>query len=1107
MMTRDGNGGKGDQEVPTSTKNTKSSSEDGGSNDNEGQGFWNEGGRGFGGTMTKKRPRADETTRNAADTTTRRREEEEANEMVVVVPDSNNAHAKKCPYHHHRTTTRPRTNARRGSDDMGSAENNNNNSDEYRRLQEEILQLRKSNEELKKRLRTSTSSANANQTALSNNLLRKLAPLKELAMDSLEEGVTIADFTHPLQPLVFANQGFTEITGYTVDETVGKNCRFLQGPETEPEVVRKIKYAVMNGLSITCQLKNYKKNGEMFINNLSLKPIRNENSVVTHYVGIQSDVTKIVDSQNAEIEALKRVAIANAATESKSKFLAHMSHEIRTPLNGLIAVGQLLEDTKLDRVQRDLVTTMQSSGETLQALISDILDFSRVEAEKLSLAKEPFNPEAVIANVLEIVGIHAGRLKLNVGYHVDEGVPKTVLGDAMRVQQVLLNSINNAIKFTEKGDIMVRLYIGMAPKTKKMQRVNSSLAMNDDWITPLSKLAHMCPHFSPKDGEQPQEKAGSGEGEAEEKAQCPFHNQHSTEQKLQQQQNDIKRSHELSEATGKGAATTHSGTVGSGNQSGGSENNDKPVYLHFYVKDTGIGLSANMIREVFNSFRQVDDGTTRKFDGSGLGLAISRKLCEAMGGTIWAESEGLGKGSTFHFCVKCQVANENDMTDKRESIDNTSNLVTTLSSPVGLTVQKLGNFSAMKHHAESWIPQKVNMSIGDENGRRSTVLVYDESHMICKTIESSLQQWCIEVEVVTSAQSLFEKLRKDVAAHPEDEKNRKYGCVIAQRSPKFERELLAFAQKQKLVRLRRNVRRGLVPSPEVQMVVPPKKKPKEHTPVEVHKILPAMLLLTWPAAAKVLGGGIAGTLARLHEKNEEVDQEALDVETEVEKAVSEAERKRVVKLCEAILAQSNFEAVTKPVRYGNLQQAIYRVMAREKVEGEDECSKRGKISNKSAAHLIKEKAPESAGPPPKLRILLAEDHLINMKVAKAVLGKCGCDDVVWAKDGVVALELIEKEEQGVDAFDIILMDLHMPRCGGLECVRKIREQYPDSKIPIVAVTADAMTESRDNCMRDGFTGWLTKPFRIEQIKSLVDDIVTRKQTLEGKQRATSPSAC
>ena len=80
------------------------------------------------------------------------------------------------------------------------------------------------------------------------------------------------------------------------------------------------------------------------------------------------------------------------------------------------------------------------------------------------------------------------------------------------------------------------------------------------------------------------------------------------------------------------------------------------------------------------------------------------------------------------------------------------------------------------------------------------------------------------------------------------------------------------------------------------------------------------------------------------------------------------------------------------------------------------------------------------------------------------------------------------------AFDFILLDFHMPVCGGLECVRKIRERYPDSKIPIVAITADAMTESRDNCMQDGFTGWLTKPFRIEQIKSLVDDIITGKNS-------------
>ena len=112
-----------------------------------------------------------------------------------------------------------------------------------------------------------------------------------------------------------------------------------------------------------------------------------------------------------------------------------------------------------------------------------------------------------------------------------------------------------------------------------------------------------------------------------------------------------------------------------------------------------------MIREVFSSFRQVDDGTTRKVDGSGLGLAISRKLCQAMGGTIWAESEGLGKGSTFHFCVKCQVANEKDIPEKNPSTENTGNLVKTLNSSGVSTLQRLNNFS-MKHHAESWIPAK-----------------------------------------------------------------------------------------------------------------------------------------------------------------------------------------------------------------------------------------------------------------------------------------------------------------------------------------------------------------------------------------------------------------
>ena len=113
-----------------------------------------------------------------------------------------------------------------------------------------------------------------------------LAALKELAMDSVQEGVTIADFSLPDQPLIYANHGFELITGYSIEETVGHNCRFLQGPDTEPEKLAHIRRCINAGERCTVQLKNYRKNGEEFINYLSLTPIRTAKGKVTHYVGI-----------------------------------------------------------------------------------------------------------------------------------------------------------------------------------------------------------------------------------------------------------------------------------------------------------------------------------------------------------------------------------------------------------------------------------------------------------------------------------------------------------------------------------------------------------------------------------------------------------------------------------------------------------------------------------------------------------------------------------------------------------------------------------------------------------------------------------------------------
>ena len=125
-----------------------------------------------------------------------------------------------------------------------------------------------------------------------------LSSLKELAMDSVLEGVTIADFSLPDQPLIYANHGFEEITGYSIEETVGHNCRFLQGPNTEPEKLMHIRKCINAGLPcVGRSCKNYRKNRRASSSTtLSLTPIRTAEGQVTHYVGIQSDVTELVDT-------------------------------------------------------------------------------------------------------------------------------------------------------------------------------------------------------------------------------------------------------------------------------------------------------------------------------------------------------------------------------------------------------------------------------------------------------------------------------------------------------------------------------------------------------------------------------------------------------------------------------------------------------------------------------------------------------------------------------------------------------------------------------------------------------------------------------------------
>jgi polar amino acid transport system substrate-binding protein len=552
----------------------------------------------------------------------------------------------------------------------------------------------------------------------------------------------------------------------------------------------------------------------------------------------------ISERRRMENELIEAKIEADEANKAKGDFLANMSHEIRTPMNAVIGMSHLALKTDLTAKQSDYLNKIQSSANSLLGIINDILDFSKIEAGKMDMEAVDFNLDDVLDNLANLITVKAQeKEKLEVLFATGADVPRFLVGDPLRLGQVLINLANNAVKFTESGEIVV----------------SSELVQQDQ----------------------------------------------------------------------------------------------EQVVLKFSVSDTGIGLTAEQVSKLFQSFTQADTSTTRKYGGTGLGLTISKRLVEMMGGEIWVESEP-GQGTTFSFTA---------------------------------------NFSPGTRQEQRRPATPVDL-------REMKVLVVDDNATSRDIFREMLTAFSFDVTLAASGEEGVAEFEKAGQKHP------------------FE-----------------------------------------------------LVIMDWKLP------GIDGFEASRQIKNQpDVSAPPAII------MVTAYGREEMMQLSEAHGLEG---FLIKPVNPSMLFDTIMQIFGHE-------LHPQSAALRKDEQNTVALKAIRGA------RILLVEDNEINQQVAGEILSAAGFR-VSIANNGQEAVDAVKAND-----FDGVLMDIQMPVMDGYEATRKIRElqlkaqsskleaaegsegsasnlQPKTSNLPIIAMTAHAMSGDQEKSLAAGMVDHITKPIDPEHL--------------------------